>query len=42
MTSDSNTPGLSPAQIDAFIEDGFVRIDNAFPRTLAEEAAAIL
>lgn len=42
MTSDSNTPGLSPAQIDAFIEDGFVRIGNAFPRTLAEEAAAIL
>lgn len=42
MTSDTVTPGLTPAQIDAFIADGFVRIDHAFPRTLAEEAAAIL
>ncbi|HSX56770.1 MAG TPA: phytanoyl-CoA dioxygenase family protein [Sphingomonas sp.] len=42
MTSDTASPGLTPAQIDAFIADGFVRIDNAFPRTLAEEAAAIL
>ena len=42
MTSDSNAPGLTPAQIDAFIADGFVRIDNAFPRALAEQAAAIL
>lgn len=42
MTSDNNTPGLSPAQIDAFVADGFVRIDNAFPHNLAEQAAAIL
>lgn len=42
MTSNSDAPGLTPAQIDAFINDGFVRIDNAFPRALAEEAAAIL
>lgn len=42
MISESNAPGLTPAQIDAFITDGFVRIDNAFPRELAEQAAAIL
>lgn len=42
MTSNSDAPGLTPAQIDAFINDGFVRIDNAFPRARAEEAAAIL
>lgn len=42
MTSDTQSPGLTPAQIDAFITQGFVRIDNAFPRTLAEQAAAIL
>lgn len=33
---------LSSAQIDAFIADGFVRLDDAFPRALAEEARAIL
>ncbi|HEY0621948.1 phytanoyl-CoA dioxygenase family protein [Sphingomonas sp.] len=42
MTSEPNAPGLSPAQINAFITDGFVRIDNAFPRDLAEQAAALL
>ncbi|WP_447728883.1 phytanoyl-CoA dioxygenase [Sphingomonas koreensis] len=42
MTSDTQKPGLTPAQIDAFTADGFVRIDNAFPRALAEQAAAIL
>lgn len=42
MTSDTVTPGLTPAQIEAFIADGFVRIDNAFSRALAQEAAAIL
>lgn len=35
-------PALSEAQIDAFITDGFVRIDNAFPRELAEQGRAIL
>lgn len=42
MTSNPASPGLTPAQIDTFIADGFVRIDHAFPRALAEEAAAIL
>ncbi|HEV2514628.1 MAG TPA: phytanoyl-CoA dioxygenase family protein [Devosia sp.] len=37
-----NTPALSAAQLDAFINDGFVRIDNAFPADLATEARAIL
>lgn len=38
----ANSPALDEAQIDAFIRDGFVRIDNAFPRRLAEEGRAIL
>jgi len=33
---------LSEAQVAAFVSDGFVRIDNAFPRDLAEQARAIL
>jgi hypothetical protein len=33
---------LSDAQIQQFIDDGFVRIDEAFPRHLADEARAIL
>jgi len=33
---------LSAAQIQSFIADGFVRLDDAFPRALAEEARAIL
>jgi hypothetical protein len=33
---------LSDTQIDKFIQDGFVRLDNAFPRQLAEEGRAIL
>jgi hypothetical protein len=42
---DTNTPavsGLEPAQIEQFITDGFVRIDRAFPRELAEAARVIL
>jgi hypothetical protein len=42
---DETTPlagGLTPAQIEQFIVDGFVPIDGAFPRTLADEARAIL
>lgn len=35
-------PALSTAQIDAFITDGFIRIDDAFPPELAEEGRAIL
>lgn len=34
--------GLTPAQIEQFITDGFVRIDRAFPRALADAARAIL
>ena len=34
--------GLAPAEIEQFITDGFVRIDGAFPRMLADEARAIL
>lgn len=37
-----NSPVLSPAQIDAFIADGFVRLDDAFPTAIAAEARAIL
>lgn len=36
------TPALPQAQVEQFIRDGFVKIDAAFPRTLAEEARAIL
>ena len=37
-----NAPALSDAQVDRFIEDGFIRIDRAFPREWAEEARAIM
>jgi len=33
---------LSDAQIQDFIRDGFVRIDNAFPREVADEGRAIM
>jgi hypothetical protein len=33
---------LSPAQLQQFSQDGFVKIDAAFPRALADEARAIL
>jgi hypothetical protein len=33
---------LSDAEVKQFIRDGFVRIDRAFPRELADEARAIL
>jgi hypothetical protein len=42
---DETTPqtrGLEPAQIEQFITDGFVCVDHAFPRELADEARAIL
>jgi hypothetical protein len=45
IVMDETTPsagGLAPAQIEQFITDGYVRIDAAFPRTLADEALAIL
>jgi hypothetical protein len=33
---------LSPAQVRAFVDGGFVRIDRAFPRQTAAEARRIL
>jgi Phytanoyl-CoA dioxygenase (PhyH) len=43
MPRESEQPhALSAAQIERFIQDGFVRIDEAFPRHLADEARAIM
>ncbi|MFZ6180444.1 phytanoyl-CoA dioxygenase family protein [Nannocystis pusilla] len=43
MTAHDNFPrALGDADIDNFIRDGFVRIDHAFPREVADEARAIL
>ncbi|NEJ70441.1 phytanoyl-CoA dioxygenase [Rhizobium phaseoli] len=42
MTSTVYPPALSAAQIEQFIEDGFIRIEDAFPGELAEEARAIM
>jgi len=44
MTNEEHEPAraLSDAQIEQFIRDGFVRIDRAFPRELADECRAIL
>lgn len=36
------SPALSDAQIEQFIQDGFIRIDRAFPRELADEGRAIM
>jgi hypothetical protein len=33
---------LTPAEIEQFVTQGFVRIDGAFPRRLADEGRAIL
>jgi hypothetical protein len=33
---------LSPEQVDQFVEDGFVRIDRAFPRDIADAGLAAL
>jgi len=43
MPRESEQPrALSAAQIEQFIQDGFVRIDEAFPRHLADEARAVM
>jgi len=44
LAGSEQEPGraLGDAQIQAFIRDGFVRIDRAFSRELADEARAIL
>ena len=38
----NSSPALSAAQLDAFITDGVVRLDHAFPTNLAEQGRAIL
>jgi hypothetical protein len=40
--SDDTSRALSDAQIEQFVHDGFVKIEHAFPREVAEEARAIL
>ena len=35
-------PALTPAEVDGFINNGFVKIDHAFSRELADECRAIL
>ncbi len=42
MSNDHVTRVLSDAQLQQFVQDGFVRIDRAFARELADEARAIL
>jgi len=42
MTDGEHARPLSSAQIEQFIQQGFVRIDNAFPRELAAEGRAIM
>ncbi|ARM89915.1 phytanoyl-CoA dioxygenase protein [Rhizobium sp. CIAT894] len=42
MTDEHYPPALTAAEIEGFIENGFVRIDHAFPSELAEEARAIM
>ncbi len=37
-----NTASVVPADVDRFVRDGFLRLDNAFPRELADEGRAIL
>ena len=37
-----STDGIAPAQVEQFITDGFVRLAGAFPRSLADEARALL
>ncbi|MFF4648215.1 phytanoyl-CoA dioxygenase family protein [Streptomyces sp. NPDC001389] len=37
-----STMGLSEAQIQRFLEDGFVHVEGAFPRAMAAECRAIL
>lgn len=42
MPSDTSPRALTPAQINRFLHDGFVRIDDAFPSALAEQVRARL
>ena len=34
--------GLTSEEIDSFIDDGFVHVENAFPRSVADEGRALL
>jgi len=42
MPRNDYSRALSDALIDQFIHDGFVKIEHAFPRSIADEARAIL
>src|ERR1700712_2263997 len=42
MPNEHEPRALGDAQIKQFIQDGFVRIDRAFPRELADQGRAIL
>lgn len=42
MPNSSITRALGDVQIDQFIRDGFVKIEHAFPRHIADEARVIL
>jgi hypothetical protein len=42
VTSADAPIGLDATQIERFIEEGFLRLDDAFPRALADAARAIL
>lgn len=42
MAGGTGAPSIGAAEIERFITDGFVRIDNAFPRALADAARARL
>ena len=36
------SPALSPAELDRFVTDGYVRLDDALPSELADQGRAIL
>ena len=40
--SKSHSSGLTARQVQGFIDDGFVRLDQAFPATLAADCRAEL
>src|SRR5262245_9137862 len=42
VTDNPSARGLKPAAIEQFMTDGFVRIEHAFPRDVADAARAIL
>jgi hypothetical protein len=42
MPIENNVPPLGRAELERFVHDGFLRIDHAFPKSLAEEGRAIL